>query len=240
MSRRRPSAVCRRGHGAFAARGVTLIELLSVVVIGTVVMGALLLTWFALSRSYALTTSSSDAREFARDAVARLARELRDSEPDGTSPALREVSPDEIIFTTTFNDSDNDLPGSQPLLTRYWYEYDEASGTGLLHRQRDTDRDGKLFEAGVQDPGDRDMVVVRDLLNTRSVGEDGELHADIFRFTFTGADAALMEDESWVPAVSVPAIFLVNVSLSVDLNPQKAPEPMHLSTTVQLRNQSRF
>jgi len=233
---RRPSLV-RAGGEWRGARGLTMIELLVVVVIGSVVTGAMLLTWFALSRSYAFTTSSSDAREFARDATARLARELRDAEPDGVSPALRVVGPDEVIFTTTFNDPDNDLVGSQPLLSRYWYEYDGATKTGTLHRQRDSDRDGKVLENdGTRDLGDRDMVVVRDLLNTR----DGNGDADIFRYTYIDADGELRQAEPTVPAESIQTIFLVRVSLSVDLNPQQAPQPMHLSTTVQLRNQSRF
>jgi prepilin-type N-terminal cleavage/methylation domain-containing protein len=217
--------------------GLTLIELLVVIAIGSVVTGALLTTWFALGDSYSMTTSSTKAREFARDAVARLGRELRDAEPAGTDPALRSVTTDEIVFTTTFNDPDNELVDSEPILTRYWYEWDAEKGSGALHRQRDMDNDG-LFEAdGVTvDADDRDTVVVRNVLN--EPGTDG--HADVFAYSYIDASGSVVEQGSSPETTSLPTIFLVHVTLSVDLNPESAPAPMQLSTTVQLRNQSRF
>lgn len=229
----------RCGAGASDDAGLTLIEVLVVVAIGSVITGAILLSWFALGRSYALTTSSSEAREFARDAVARLARELRDAEPDGVSPALRVVTNDEVIFTTTFNDKDNELVGSQPALTRYWYEWDDESSVGTLHRQRDTDHDGKLFENDgiTRDPDDRDMVLIENVMNQPTTpGGD----ADIFRFTYVDELGNVAKAMQTVPQASLPSIYMVGVSLSVDMNPQTAPRPMDLSTTVQLRNQSRF
>jgi hypothetical protein len=213
-----------------------MVELLVVLAIGSVVTGALLVTWFALGDSYSMTTTSTKAREFARDAVARMARELRDAEPLGTEPALRAAASDEVIFTTTFNDPDNDLVNSEPVLTRYWYEWDDQTGTGAIHRQRDSDADQTLFQDGVIDPDDRDMIVVQNVLDPP--GADG--HADLFTYSYIGDGGVLVEQGDPPGTSSLPTVFLVHVSLSVDLNPESAPQPMDLSTTVQLRNQSRF
>lgn len=225
------------------AIGLTLVELLVVVAIGSVVTGAVLLTWFSLSRSYSMTTSGAQSRELARDAVARLARELRDAEPKGTYPALRSVGTDEIVFTTTFNEPGNELVNSEPVLTRYWYEWVEDEGTGVLHRQRDSQTSGRVGELFLEDgvtpdPDDRDMIVVRHLLNPVDP-ETG--HANLFAYSYIGADGDVVsKGPPPEAAASVPTIFLVYVSLSVDLDPGSAPQPMDLTTTVQLRNQSRF
>ena len=63
--------------------GLTLIELLIVIIIGSVISGALLMTWFSLNDSYSFTTRSSEAQDFARDTVARMGREIRDAEGEG-------------------------------------------------------------------------------------------------------------------------------------------------------------
>ena len=65
------------------ASGLTLVELLVVMTIGVIVSGAILLTWSSLTRSFSFTTKSSDSQDFARDAVARMGREIRDMEPLG-------------------------------------------------------------------------------------------------------------------------------------------------------------
>jgi len=225
---------CRRHDRARA--GLTLIEVLIVVAIGSVVTGAILLTWFSLGDSYSMTSSSTKARELARDAVARMARELRDAEPKGSDAALLSVSTDDIVFTTTFNDPANTQVDSEPVLTRYWYE-PGTGGVGVIHRQRDTDGDEKLFETdGSRDLGDRDMVVVRNVLNPVVDG-----HATIFTYSYIDPDGNLVKKGPPPTEVgSIPTIFLIHIGLEIDLNPQSAPLPMELNTTVQLRNQSRF
>jgi prepilin-type N-terminal cleavage/methylation domain-containing protein len=221
--------------------GLTLVELLVVIAIGSVVTGALLLTWFSLGKSYSMTTKSTQSREFARDAVARLARELRDAEPSGTYPALRSVGVDEIVFTTTFNDAANEQANSEPLLTRYWYEWDAAAGSGVLYRQRDSRTSGRVgyldLEDGTRDPADRVMVIVRDVLNPR---DEATGRATIFTYSYVDTDKDVVRDGSPPDAVSLPTTFMVRITLSIDLNPESAPSPMDLSTSVQLRNQGRY
>lgn len=231
-----------RGRAGERGRaGLTLVELLVVIAIGSVVTGALLLTWFSLGQSYSMTTKSTQSREFARDAVARLAREVRDAEPSGTYPALRSVGVDEIVFTTTFNDAANEQVSSEPLLTRYWYEWDVAAGSGVLYRQRDSRTSGRVgylfLEDGTRDPADRVMVIVRDVLNPR---DQATGRATVFTYSYVGTDKEVVRDGAPPPAASLPTTFMVHISLSVDLNPESAPSPMDLSTSVQLRNQGRY
>ncbi len=217
---------------------MTLMELLVAVVILSVVTSMVLLVWSAMGDSYSMTTSSTKARELARDAVARLGRELRDAERLGANPALTVVTTDEIVFTTTFNDPANDEVKSEPVLTRYWYEWDESTGYGVLHRQRDTAKNADGLY-GTLDENDRDTVVLRHVLNP--VDEDtGD--AELFRYSYVESSPSPGVVEAGPPpsAYALPTVFLVHISLSVDLNPGESPAPMDLSTAVQLRNQSRF
>jgi prepilin-type N-terminal cleavage/methylation domain-containing protein len=207
-------------EGRARQAGVTLIELLVVILIASIVSGALLLTWFSLNDSYSFTTRSSKAQDFARDAVARMGRELRDAEPKGGDLAVLYADSDEIRFTTTFNEQGNESRQVEPVLTRYYYQWDDARSVGELHRVR----------------GESDRIVVDNLLNP--LGPDGDGSADIFRYAYVSTNG------DYVPAAQTPepdmygTISLIRIHLSVDLNPESAPQPMKVSTTVHLRNQN--
>jgi len=83
-------------------------------------------------------------------------------------------------------------------------------------------------------------VIVDNLLNPRVVlnPSDGKLVADIFRYSYINRDGEP------VPAGQTPdgdmygTISMIRIRLTVDLNPASAPQPMDVSTTVHLRNQS--
>jgi len=197
--------------------GLTLIELLVVIVIGTVLSGALLLTWFSLNRSYSFTVRSSNAQDFARDSVARMGRELRDAEPKGADLAIVYADSDEISFTTTFNEQGNESRLVEPVLTRYHYVWDAERGVGRLYRQR----------------GATDAVVVDNLINPR----DATDQADIFRYSYVNSESEPVPDGQTPDPEMYGTISMIRIHLSVDLNPESAPQPMDVSTTVHLRNQ---
>lgn len=197
--------------------GLTLVELLVVVVIGSIVTGALVLTWFSLSDSYSFTTRSTEAADFARDSIARMSRELRDAEPVGSGVAIISASNDEISFTTTFNEAGNESRLVEPVLTRYYFEWDEARGIGRLHRQR----------------GTRDLVIVDNLLNAR----DASGTADIFRYAYVSSDSTYVPDAQNPEAEMLGTISMIKIRLIVDLNPESAPQPMEVTVTAHLRNQ---
>lgn len=98
-------------------RGLTLVELLVGMTIMSVISLMLLTAWFALGKSYSFTLSSSDARDYGRQAMSRLQREIRDAQKPqasyfGGSAAASDAivyraRPYWIAFTTTFNKSGN-------------------------------------------------------------------------------------------------------------------------------------
>lgn len=191
--------------------GVTLIELLIVIVIGSVVSGALLMTWFSLNDSYSFTTRSSEAQGFARDAVARMGRELRDAEAKGGSLAITSASSDEVSFWTTFNVQGNESRQVEPVLTQYYYQ------DGSLHRKR----------SGI------DTVIVGHLLNqTTSAGK-----AEVFTYDYIALDSHRVTGGTDPAESMYGTVSMVSIHLVVDLNPKSAPQPMDVSTSVHLRNQ---
>lgn len=210
MSRRADTREC----------GWTLIEVIVVVVIGTILTGALVLTWGSLTRSYSFTTRSSNAQDFARDSVARMSREIRDMEPKGAASAIILADNDELVFTTTFNESGNDTPLIEPVRTRYWYAWDATRNVGVLYRQRE---------------GGTARILVDNLLNPRNGGE-----ADVFRYTYVASDRSIVSDGQSPTEVEYNDISMIRISLAVDLNPASAPQPMDVSVRVKLRNQGRY
>lgn len=199
--------------------GVTLVELLIVIVIGSVISGALLTTWFSLNDSYSFTTRSSEAQGFARDAVARMGRELRDAEPKGGALAITYADGDEISFTTTFNQQGNESWQIEPVLTRYYYYWNVARGVGELHRER----------------GSTNTVVVDNVVNPTTGGT-----VDIFRYAYVSTSGAYVPDAQTPEPEMYGTISMIRINLMVDLNPASAPQPMNVSTTVHLRNQGLY
>lgn len=95
--------------------GLTLIELLIGMVIAVIVSTMLLLSWFALNRSFVFAVNSGESRDNARLALARMQREVRDAEqpPYGyptagaSEAAIYRASTYWIAFFTTFNKAGN-------------------------------------------------------------------------------------------------------------------------------------
>jgi type II secretory pathway pseudopilin PulG len=200
--------------------GWTLVELLVVAVIGVIITGGLVLTWGSLTKSFSMTTHASDAQDLARDAVGRMSREIRDMEPKGGASAIIAATNDELVFYTTFNEAGNDTPLVEPVRTRYWYTWDAARHVGALHRQRGSGAE---------------RIVVDNLMNPH-IGDDG----DVFRYTYVANDRTLVTDGPSPEGTEFDSISMIRVNLSLDLNPQSAPEPMNVTTRVHLRNQGRY
>jgi type II secretory pathway pseudopilin PulG len=213
--------------------GVTLVELLVAATISVILGGMLIGVWAVLTDSYAFSTRSSESRDLARQALSRLAREIRDAEALPGHDVIRSATPTEIRFTTTFNEAGN-TSDIEPVLTRYWLDTTD----GTLHRQRDTDGDGVLMQGGVIDPGDRHEVVVRNVMNGRA--SPGTAPGGVFGYTWLDAAGQAMSAGADAPPGSEFAAELivgVDINLVLDLNPGKAPEAARFATIVDLRNQ---
>ena len=211
--------------------GVTLIELLIVLIIMSIVSTMLIATWVTLSNSYAFTTRSSHARDFARQAASHIERELRDAEAQvavglhyqGLPPVLW-ASANKIEFVTTFNNAGNDNPSAKPLAVQYYLQ------GGALYMRRDANDDG-LWDAQPRN-------VVPNVVNS-SVG------TPIFSYTYIDVDgnfvtAHPVSDAAGLSLADRARIISISFTLLVDINPGHAPTYINLTTTAQLRNQRRF
>jgi prepilin-type N-terminal cleavage/methylation domain-containing protein len=217
------SKVCKRHRES----GVTLVELLVVIVIGAIVSGMLVVTWISLSKASSKTTSSSISRDDARQAVARMGREIRDAEATGGGTTVTSESNEELIeFTTTFNIEGNSGPNPIPVLTRYEYRIDSDSGDQTLHRLRN-------FSGGAP-PWERDDLVLRHLANWDPSTKTWR--ALPFRYGWMDSTRVLRFTDPPSPA----SIKMVRIHLLVDQDDGRAPAAMDLQTTVQLRNQPRY
>ena len=95
--------------------GLTLIELLIGMVIAVIVSAMLLLSWFALNRSFVFAVNSGESRDNARLALSRMQREVRDAQqpPYGypvaglNEAAIYRARTYWIAFFTTFNKAGN-------------------------------------------------------------------------------------------------------------------------------------
>ena len=206
--------------------GITLIELLVAMVIGSIVSGLLVLGWISLSQAYSHTTSSSESRDDARQAVARLSREIRDAEATGGLSAVTSASDRIIEFTTTFNIEGNTGPSPTPVLTQYEYRIDPGTGEQTLHRLRNF--------IGVAPPWERDDLVISHLVN---YAKSGELRVPPFQYGWMDADRMI---KFTTPRPPGSIIKMVRIHLLVDQNDGRAPVAMDLQATVQLRNQPQY
>lgn len=211
--------------------GMTLVEVLVAMVIMTVITTMIIATWISLSRAYAFTSRSDRQRDVANQAIARMAREIRDAQaPAGnTSGAFVVAQPTEVDFYSTFNDAGNWNPTSTPRLTRFVLrETDPVNHIGAIYRERAGSQGSFIDSDAVS------TVLVKDVVNLRQSHD-----ADLFTYSAINTSTAVMyQSRGWPPTVDVlPArIQTVTIFLQVDLNPGKSPNYMDINTTVQPRN----
>lgn len=196
-------------------RGITLVELLVVMVIMSIVTTMIIMTWIALQNSYAFTVDSTNQRVAARDAMARMVRELRDAQGGVNVSAITTATANSVAFMTTFNDPGANNAGVN-LPTRY--EYDSDAGT--ITRTRDTSGDGNFGW------GDRATVLLEQVVN------DG--NPPVFSYDYYGTNGHLELASTAPPDPS--SIVNVHIRVLVDLQPGHAPRLMDLTSTAQLRN----
>lgn len=204
--------------------GITLVELLVAMSILAVVTTMILMSWFALQRSYASTVKSDQARVDAREAVTRMVMEIRAAQAQPGKAVLAGGGLPEggrrewIDFWTTFNHPD------ELLLTRYEYRWAPTTGgsTGSIYRIVD-----------VGSPGQREQLVVPNVVNGFANPVFQYLSVDAY-----GTPSA----ETTIPTSQalLARISAVEIHLMVDVNPGKSPSYMDIRTTAQLRNQRQF
>jgi prepilin-type N-terminal cleavage/methylation domain-containing protein len=201
-------------------RGMTLIELLVAMIIMGVLTTMIIGTWISLTSAYSYTSRSDRQRDFANQAIARMAREVRDAQkvPGSTTGAFTFAYPNQIRFYSTFNMAGNSDPTSTPRLTRFMLR------NGAVYRDL-AGNDG-IFGTG----DDVSRLLVEDVVNVSQA-------TDLFRYSAINATTGQMYQSSGETTL-VPAarIQTVRILLLVDLNPGKSPNYMDISTTVEPRN----
>ena len=258
------------GHVAIKARrprareqqGITLVELLVAMAIMSVITAMLLMGWFALSRSWAFTTHSADARDSGRQAMQRIQREVRDAEkpPQAYLGTNASGAPDAILFraraywiafSSTFNDAGNATAGwtgptptpspSRPHLVVYRLYRDRT-----LWRFEDLNGDGQIgINMTKEYPSD---FSVAESVTEQQTGEGATLmlrdvvnyadtanRAPLFDYNFYDSAGVLASDHALYGPDRL-AIIAVQLRLLVDLDPTKAPVFADLRGTAQLRN----
>jgi len=220
--------------------GLTLVELLVGMVIMGIVTTMLLMTWFSLNRSYAYSVNSAVARDDARQALARMEREIRDAQATATAvAAVVEAHPYWICFTTTFNNAGNDSPATPPHLVVYRLYTDNK-----LWRFEDTDNSGTIANVSLADhpsgaspnvaeeeSGEGAMLLCRSVVNLVAPATPLFMYNDY-------SNAGALVTVSSVSDVNnqTARIVAVQTHLRVDLSPSRAPVYTDFSTTATLRN----
>lgn len=249
----------RRGLACRARdqRGMTMIELLMAASISVVITAMILVSWFALSRSYATTVKREKVSDSARFAVARMEREIRDAEqPPATVSecAIVRARPFYVELYTTFNKAGNQFANVTPRLVMYrLYWVDEPSGTlphGQLWRFQDLNNNARIDGVDESAEGFSSFD-----LDERFDGEGGQLLVDnvvnqstpsatsptpTFNYIYYIGSGEHAGDLDSVDDLRGTAnrlqIRAVEINLLLDMNPGRSPVYTHLRTTAQLRN----
>lgn len=241
----RRSALRRRLRGQ---RGITIVELLVGLLISGILTTMVLAGWFALTNSYSYSIASNNARDSARQALSRMAREIRDAEspPNSNEAALVRCRPRWILFYTTFNEVGNSDPTKVPHLVMYRLYPD-----GELWRFEDMNNDGTISGSYADDypdswPGNTFAVaeqaaVEGAMLMCGSVVNDKvpslSAPTPLFRYSRYLPDGTIDVQNSVIYAENRSEVITVQVHLLVDLNPARSPIYADLQTTAQIRNQ---
>ncbi len=237
------------------AEGLTLVELLVAMTISVVIGAMVLVTWFALSDSYANTVRRGKAGDWARFALARMEREIRDLEQPPLEVTSTEVGivrarPYYIVLYTTFNKPGNTTATTRPRLVMY-----RLYSNGELWRFHDADGNGSIagvnitqeswpqptFALTERQTGEGGQLVAADLVNHRvASGEPGWSQATpMFTYLSYASDGTLSRAHDVRGTGNRVSIRAVEIDLLVDLNPGRSPIHAHLRTTAQIRNFTR-
>lgn len=247
--------------------GLTLIELLIGMVIATIISAMLLLSWFALNRSFVFAVNSGEARDNARLALSRMQREVRDAEQPpygypvaGNEAAIYRARTYWIAFFSTFNEAGNNsaawthvgasdiaVPTAPHLIVYRLYS------DGKLYRFEDLNHNGVI---DMTSGSPFDMSPSNDTppgfhLNEETRGEGASLllksvvnytaipgnPTPLFMYSYYDDTGHLQSDPSRLGTEYRRALIAVQIHTLVDVNPRKAPVFVDLVSTAQLRNQ---
>lgn len=234
----------RRG----SQHGITLIELLVAMIIMTVISTMLVGGWISLQRSYAFARAANTARGTARDALDRMASDLRASQPPtnvvgatqfyfaGTSPYVCDA------YHCVFYSAYNNFPAAygdafgQVRLTAIWLDTSGTTAQKTLYWQRDT-----ASPIGTLTSADRKIVLAQNVVNT-ALSPARPIFIYYFRRPATDpVNPGGWTHTSTISSTATDANYYANlrniqIELVVDANLSHTPTYVDLKTTVRPRN----
>jgi prepilin-type N-terminal cleavage/methylation domain-containing protein len=223
-------------------RGMTMVELLVAMSISLVITSMILLSWFALSRSYATTTKREKASDTTRFALARMEREIRDVEQPPASVsevAVVRARPYYIEIYTTFNKAGNQFADVKPRLVMYrlysddeLWRFQDMNGDGAIGNVNDTAESG--FSLSEQAAGEGAQMMAANVVNESTPSTSSP--TPLFTYIYYNDDGTLAHQNDVRGTTSRAKIRAVEINLLLDWNPGKSPVYTHLRTTAQLRN----
>ena len=235
-------------HKRTSQAGISLIELLISMIIMAIVSTMLVGAWISLQRSYAFAAAENKATGTARDALDRVASEIRDAQGITFSPSATPVPTTSTPFyltgaspyvcdgySCTFYSAYNN-PGAalqsgqygrgKLHLTAIWLDTSGAQKQKTLYWQRDMADDGFA--------NDRKVVLATNVVNTATT-------VDKLLFTYNFRNAGVYSSSTKLSpsltAGNVSSLVSVQVDVIVDANLSHTPKYIDLKTTVQPRNQ---
>jgi type II secretory pathway pseudopilin PulG len=219
----RDARTARPGKDRKGEAGITLIELLIGMTIATLLSGMVLMGWFTLQDSYSTSVTSNKAREYARDGMSRMVREIRDARAGSSVMyAVSYATPTVIRLTTSFNDADAASDTASKMLDytprQVTFMYDPATTT--VYRT-----------IGTGSP----QALVTNVVNAQ-IPSGASPSTPLFTYTYIDGATGMPVTTTSVPSDKLAGIQSVRIHLLVDLNPGHSPVHMDLVSTAQLRN----
>jgi type II secretory pathway pseudopilin PulG len=220
-----------------------MVEVLVSMIIMAIVTTMILITYFALTSSYSYSANSSHARGDAQQALARLAREIRDAQSlsTGTEVAVIRARQRWILFRTTFNEAGNSNPYLVPHMIMYRLYND-----GSLWRFEDLDNDGTLdgvdinpspddsFDSDEKTAGEGGRMLLSHVVN---YSPDVSPQPPLFDYSYVDENGLLQLSPYVYTPENRGRILTVQIHVLADLNPKHSPIYADLMTSAQLRNQ---
>lgn len=210
--------------------GVTLVELLVGMILLGILTTMLVGGFLTMQDSYAFTQRMNTARATAREALDRMASELRDCAPlyltpSSTNTAIKYADLYECDFYSAYNQGNASSDGTGKANLRLTRLYLTGSGDyRTLVLQRDTNNNGAF------DAADRSITLATNVVN-------GSTKVNVpYIFTYGYTDASGVAQAPAHSVADCSKLTWVKVRLLVDGNLNHSPNYIDLTTSVRPRN----
>lgn len=227
MMMRVSRSIRARSSACGGQEGVTLVELLVVMMLMVVVMGAVFTVWTRLEHTYLFTEDDMRAQEQARMAMGEMVEFIRTARVPASvvsetlDTPIPKATPEEIWIWT---DTDRDAAHSLELVRFY---LSTVGTNSYLLRQESPNKDGSFTATAVR-------VVNENIRNDPPGTALASLTKPLFKY-YDSVGSQLAHNAT-TRSVDVTQIRAIRIHLMVDIDPDRAPVVHELTSVVQPRN----